>query len=356
MRRALKLAARGRGRVSPNPMVGAVVVKRGRLVGEGWHRVHGGPHAEIEALADAGARARGATLYVTLEPCAHTGRTPPCTGAILEAGVGRVVAAMKDPNPHVTGGGCRRLARRGIAVTTGLLQAESMALNAGFVHWARTGRPLVTLKIASSIDGGIATETGDSKWITGPAARREAHRLRAEHDAVVVGAATVEADDPGLTVRHIKGENPARIVFDPELRTSTAARWLSADGARRIVVASASASPRRTKAFKETGAEIWIVPGDAKSGIGIEPFVARAAAGGFLSLMVEGGGRLAGAFLAAGCVDRVRIFTAPVFLGGAARGWTRSLIVNEVKDAPRLTNVRVRRFGDDWQVEGDLNA
>ena len=355
MRRALQLAIRGRGLVSPNPMVGAVLVRKGTIVGEGWHRRWGGPHAEVDALSSVSrSDARGSTLYVTLEPCAHSGKTPPCTDAILEAKVGRVVSAMLDPNPHVTGGGGRVLARGGVGFETGLGEVQSRRLNAGFIHWADTGRPLVTLKIASSLDGGIATRSGDSKWITGEKARREAHRLRAEHDAIVVGAGTVLADDPELTVRHVRGRNPVRIVLDPGLSTSPQARWMASDGTRRIIVAGKGLSESKLEAFRSLGAEVWTLPMERTGGLRLDAVLKKAGAVGLLSLLIEGGGRLAGAFLAAGLVDRVRIFTAPVLLGGDALGWTQGLFVNQVAGAPRLKNVRVRRFGDDWQIEGEV--
>jgi diaminohydroxyphosphoribosylaminopyrimidine deaminase/5-amino-6-(5-phosphoribosylamino)uracil reductase len=211
----------------------------------------------------------------------------------------------------------------------------------------------VTLKIASSLDGGIATRSGDSKWITGETARREAHRLRAAHDAVLVGAGTVIADDPGLTVRHVRGPNPVRIVLDPELATPPTARWLAADGARRILVTAAGASAAATRAYAALGAEVWTLPADG-TGIRLDLLLDKAAAAGILSLLVEGGGRLAGSFLAGRFVDRVRIFTAPVLLGGDSLGWTGGLLVDRVAAAPRLTNVKMRRFGDDWQIEGDV--
>ncbi|MDZ4804675.1 MAG: bifunctional diaminohydroxyphosphoribosylaminopyrimidine deaminase/5-amino-6-(5-phosphoribosylamino)uracil reductase RibD [Candidatus Eisenbacteria bacterium] len=357
MRRALRLAAKGRGDVSPNPMVGAVLVRGGRVIGEGWHRAFGGTHAEVEAIRAAG-RAGGATLYVTLEPCAHQGRTPPCVDAIRDAGISRVVVAMRDPNPKVVGGGLEVLASRGVTVFMGPSAAEAAELNRGFISCVTRGRPFVTLKMAASLDGGIATANGHSRWITSPLARKAAHRLRAEHDAVLVGAATVIADDPALTVRDVRGRNPIRMVLDPSLRSSPRAAWLKRDGVRRIVVALASAPAARRKAFEAAGAEVWIgsASPDRTSwrGIRIAALLKQAAKGGITSILVEGGGRVAGAFLAAKCADRLALFTAPMLLGGDSIRWTTGLGVSRVDRAPRLSNVTIRKLGPDWLVTGDL--
>ena len=357
MRRALRLASKGRGDVSPNPMVGAVLVRGGRVIGEGWHRAFGGAHAEVEACRAAG-RAGGATLYVTLEPCAHHGKTPPCVDAIFDAGIRRVLVAMRDPNPKVAGGGLEVLASRGVDVFLGPLAAEAAELNRGFISCVTRLRPFVTLKMAASLDGGIATANGHSRWITSPLARKSAHRLRAEHDAVLVGAATVIADDPALTVRDVRGRNPVRIVLDPTLRSSPRAAWLRRDGVRRIVVARASAPAARRKAFEAAGAEVWIgsASPDRTRGGGIQPgvFLKQAAKGGITSILVEGGGRVAGAFLAAKCADRLALFTAPMLLGGDSIRWTTGLGVSRVDRAPRLSNVTIKKLGPDWLVTGDL--
>ncbi len=357
MQRALRLAAKGRGLVSPNPMVGAVLVRRGQVIGEGWHRLYGGSHAEVEACSAAG-HARGATLYVTLEPCAHHGKTPPCVDTIRDAGITRVVVAMRDPNPKVLGGGLEVLASRGIDVFMGPFAVEAAELNRGFISCVTTGRPFVTVKMAASLDGGIATASGHSRWITSPLARKEAHRLRAEHDAVLVGAATIIADDPALTVRHVRGRNPTRIVLDPLLRSSPRAAWLADDGVPCIVVALATASAARRRAFEAAGAEVWIgsAPPDRTSGRGIRigAFLKQAAKGGIASILVEGGGRVVGAFLAGTCADRLALFMAPILLGGDSIRWTTGLGVSGVDRAPRLSNVTLKKIGPDWLVSGDL--
>ncbi len=354
MARALRLAERGRGAVSPNPMVGAVVVKNDRVLGEGWHRTFGAAHAEVEALERAGTEARGAALFVTLEPCAHFGKTPPCTAAILAAGITRVVVAIRDPNPRVAGGGARLLEKRGVTVEVGLLEGKARELNRGFLTWITEGRPLVTVKLAQSLDGRIATRNGDSKWITGEEARRETHRLRARHDALLVGGATVAADNPELTVRHVRGRNPVRVVVDPELKTSRKARWLREDGTRRIVAATRRSALERRAGFAAAGAEVWILPAGPKGGVSIKALTKRLAEAGLVSVMVEGGGRLAGAFLSRGLVDRLRVFTAPILLGGEGRPWTEGLKVPRIKAAPVLREANLRKLGRDWLVEGEF--
>jgi diaminohydroxyphosphoribosylaminopyrimidine deaminase/5-amino-6-(5-phosphoribosylamino)uracil reductase len=293
-------------------------------------------------------------MFVTLEPCAHHGRTPPCVDAILEAGIRRVVVAMRDPNPHVRGGGARWLAARGIDVSVGLLQEEAAELNRGFVKWARTGFPWVTLKLATSLDGRIATRYGDSKWVTGERARAEGHRLRACHDAVAVGAGTALADDPALTVRHVRGRNPARIVLDERLASPSRAKWLADDGARRIVVTTSRAASARRRAFGEAGAEVWTVPAGRQGEVSLVSFLRAAADEGVRSILVEGGGRLAASLLRHGLVDRLELFVAPVLLGGKGRGWTDGLSVGRVADAPRLKDVRASRIGDEWHISGEV--
>jgi len=356
MGRALRLAARGRGWTSPNPMVGAVVVKRGRIVGEGYHHEVGGPHAEIWALDEAGAAARGATVYVSLEPCCHHGRTPPCTRALIAAGVTRVVAASLDPDKRVSGEGVRQLRGAGIRVDTGVREAEARRLNEGFFKRVTTGLPFVSLKAAMSLDGKIATADGESQWITGEPARRLAHRLRAEHDAIMVGVETALADDPQLTVRTGRGRSPLRVVVDSRARTSATARLLTADERRPIIAVTEAASEGNRRRLEATGAVVWICPA-ANGRVDLCWLLRRLAEEGVNSVLVEGGGTLAAGALAAGVVDRVYFFVAPLILGGAS-----ALTPVEGEGARRLTvawrvqSMRVRRVGEDLLITGEVSG
>jgi diaminohydroxyphosphoribosylaminopyrimidine deaminase/5-amino-6-(5-phosphoribosylamino)uracil reductase len=355
MAMALSLAKRGAGHTSPNPMVGAVVVKNHRVVGKGYHRAVGTPHAEVNAIDDAGAEARDATLYVTLEPCNHTGRTPPCTEKILGAGIRRVVVAMADPNPHVTGGGNAYLASRGVQVTCGVLEEKALKLNESFVKHTRTGRPFVTLKCAATLDGRLATRTGDAKWITGPRARRFVHRIRHEVDAIMVGAGTVAADDPSLTTRleNRKGRNPRRIILDTRLSLQETAKVLRpAADSDTILVAGPGAPMDKKARLAGLGATILEMPLDSGR-IDLADLMKRLGKMGITSLLVEGGGGVLASALKDGIADKVLFFYAPKILGGddgvpICRGPGAPLI----SDAVALENIRVRRFDDDVMIEG----
>jgi diaminohydroxyphosphoribosylaminopyrimidine deaminase/5-amino-6-(5-phosphoribosylamino)uracil reductase len=356
MGRALRLAARGRGWTSPNPMVGAVVVKRGRIVGEGYHHEVGGPHAEIWALDEAGAAARGATVYVSLEPCCHHGRTPPCTRALIAAGVTRVVAASLDPDKRVSGEGVRQLRGAGIRVDTGVREAEARRLNEGFFKRVATGLPFVSLKAAMSLDGKIATAGGESQWITGERARRFAHGLRAEHDAIMVGIETALADDPQLTMRTGRGRNPLRVVVDSRARTPATARLLTSDERRPIVAVTEAAPEGKRRRLEAAGAAVWISP-SVNGRVDLCWLLGRLAKEGVNSLLVEGGGTLAAGALAAGVVDRVYFFVAPLILGGAS-----ALTPVEGEGARRLAvawrvqAMRVRRVGEDLLIIGEVSG
>ncbi len=354
MKRALKLAARGEGRTSPNPMVGAVIVAGGKLVGEGYHKEYGGPHAEVWALEAAGKRSRGATAYVTLEPCSHYGKTPPCAMALIEAGVARVVAAVVDPNPKVSGRGLQLLREAGIGVEVGVMEAEARRLNAAYFKYVTTGLPLLSLKAAMSLDGKIATVSGESQWITGERARKEAHRLRAVHDAVLVGVGTVLADEPRLTVRKVRGRNPLRVVVDSEARTPPESALLTADERTPIIAVTERAPKDRVKALERAGAEVWVGPAfDGK--VDLRTLMKRLAEKQVQSVLVEGGGTVAAAALAAGLVDRVYFFIAPLIIGGErARTPVEGEGIGRLAEAWRLEGVKVRRVGEDLLISGEI--
>jgi diaminohydroxyphosphoribosylaminopyrimidine deaminase/5-amino-6-(5-phosphoribosylamino)uracil reductase len=356
MQRALDLAARARGLTSPNPMVGAVLVRDGAMIAEGFHRAAGQPHAEIEALAAAGGGARGASLYVTLEPCVHHGRTPPCAPAVVAAGVRRVVIATSDPNPRVAGRGIAALREAGIEVVTDVLAAPASALNRVFFTAMREGRPHVTLKAAATLDGKIADVHGTSQWITGDAARLEGRRLRSEADAIVVGIGTVLADDPALTVR-LEGpwpRQPLRVVLDSKARTPVTARLVQGQPAGHAVVAvGADAPDLRIRALEAAGAQVVRCPGPdgrVSPRAVLDALVTREVRG----VLVEGGAEVAAAFLDAGLVDRVAMFLAPLLLGGVSAPSAVGGAGRELKRAVVLEAVDVRRVGDDVLVEGDV--
>jgi diaminohydroxyphosphoribosylaminopyrimidine deaminase/5-amino-6-(5-phosphoribosylamino)uracil reductase len=377
MRRALALARRGRGSTRPNPMVGAVVVRNGRVIGEGFHRRAGDPHAEVNALERLGRRAAGATVYVTLEPCCHTGRTAPCTGALVAAGVARVVVGVRDPNPVVNGRGIARLRRAGIRVDVGCLEEECRELNRPFFTWVSQQRPLVTLKVAATLDGFIA-ERGSRKiaapvWITGPVARAAVHALRAEHDAILVGAGTVLADDPRLTPRlpgrrgarrarrAIERPLPLRVILDGRLRIPANATVLAPTrGARTLVVGAVGASRSRAEALRAAGAEVELLPG-RRGRRGRRGQIGRVALTDVLralarrdvqTLLVEGGAEVHAAFIAAKLVDRVAFFYAPLLVGGGVPIAAGAGL--PVARALGLSRMRVSTVGRDLLVRADI--
>lgn len=353
MRRALQLAARGRGWVEPNPMVGCVLVRRGQVLSEGWHRRFGGPHAEVEALRRCAAAA-GATAYVTLEPCCHTGKTPPCTEALIAARVKRVVAAMRDPNPLVAGGGVQRLREAGIQVQVGLLAQEAADLTAPFVKLVQQRRPWVILKWAQSIDGKIATRGGDSKWISDERARAHAHTTRGLVDGILVGINTALRDDPLLTCRAVSPRRIAtRIVLDSELKLTAGARLVrTVAEAPLLLFCSRSAAARRRRMLAAAGAEVVTAPasgGRIKLGFVLDNLGAR----GFTNLLVEGGGQVLGDFLAQRLADEAHVYIAPLLLGGdqapgplGGRGPAR--VVEGLRPPRRPT---LRPLGDGWLMQ-----
>jgi diaminohydroxyphosphoribosylaminopyrimidine deaminase/5-amino-6-(5-phosphoribosylamino)uracil reductase len=358
MLRALELAARGEGTTSPNPMVGAVLVRDGRVVGEGFHRVPGAPHAEALALRSAGPQAAGATCYVTLEPCVHHGRTPPCADALIAAGVARVVAAVRDPDPNVDGRGFERLRDAGVPVEVGEGAAAAELQNAAFLIHRRQGRPRVTLKAAASLDGKVAAPDGTSQWITGEAARADGHRLRAVADAVAVGAGTAAADDPRLTARlpGWHGRQPLRVLVDATGRTPAAGHLFDGE-APTLVATTALAPPASVKAWSEAGAEVLTCPPEpaATGEPGVDlAFLARALGDrGVLELLVEGGPRLQASFWSAGLADRIVWYLAPLVIGGdAAPGLLPAAGASTLTAARDVHVESVQRLGADLRIVG----
>jgi len=359
MRRALDLARRAEGFTSPNPMVGAVVVKDGRIVGEGYHQAAGLPHAEVNALDDAGEEASGAILYVTLEPCNHTGRTPPCTAKIIRSGIRTVVSAMDDPNPRVAGGGHAALEAQGIRVHRNVCESEARRLNEAFVKHIRTGRPFVTLKCAATLDGRIATRTGDACWVTGPASRLQVHRLRHAVDGIMVGINTVQADDPSLTTRlpaevQPNPRDPVRIILDSRLSISENAGILRLDSEAVTLIICADSVPDAARArVVLRGVEVVPMSTGSDGRIDLVGLMRYLGERDITSLLIEGGSRVIAAALAAGIVDKVMFFYAPKILGGddgvpICAGPSR----DSMADSIRVTDVRTQRFEDDLLVEG----
>jgi diaminohydroxyphosphoribosylaminopyrimidine deaminase/5-amino-6-(5-phosphoribosylamino)uracil reductase len=359
---ALRLAAKGRGKTSPNPMVGALVVKNGRIVGRGYHRGPGQPHAEILALNQAGPRAKGATLYVTLEPCCHfRKRTPPCVPAVIRSGVRQVVVAMVDPNPSVKGRGIAALRRDGITVTTGMAQEEAVKLNRAYLHWVRTGRPYVIMKAGMTLDGKVATAKGESRWITGPQARRDAHRLRGQVDAVVVGVGTVIHDDPALTARlsdrplKLATRQPLRIVLDSRLRTPpSAAVCAMQDRSKTLIVTTKRAPQSRRRPFEQAGVEVMSLP--MRNGeVSLPALMTMLGKRGLTSVLIEGGSTVNAAALREKLVNHVVLYLAPILMGGQdAKAVIGGRSPKRLADALPLRHATVRRIGKDLVLEGDL--
>jgi diaminohydroxyphosphoribosylaminopyrimidine deaminase/5-amino-6-(5-phosphoribosylamino)uracil reductase len=359
MAEALQLAEKGAGRTRPNPLVGAVVVRAGRVVGRGWHRRVGAAHAECAALTAAGAKARGATLYVNLEPCVHEGRTPPCVPKILAAGVRRVVIAHRDPDPRVSGRGFAWLRRSGIPVTVGTLAEKARALNVGYLSAHERGRPRIALKLASSLDGRVAPAKGPARWITGPAARRAAHALRASHDTIVVGAGTVRRDNPALTVRDVprRGPQPLRVVVSTDLALPSRARVLAA-GTVVATLAPEAVPPRARRAHEvraarlaRRGIAIWFLP-KGPGGVALDVLAARLAQEGRQDVLVEGGPTLAAQLADAGLVDELWLFLAPRLLGDGGRSWGFGAKPTSLGMAWQLESAVLVPLGEDFVIHG----
>lgn len=356
MKRAIRLARKGRGKTSPNPMVGAVLVREGRVVGEGYHAAAGKDHAEISALAEASKESIGATLYTNLEPCCHEGkRTPPCTEAIIRGRIQRVVSAMKDPNPLVFGKGFKILKRAGIEISEGLLLQEAQRLNEAFIKHTHTGLPYVVLKAAMTLDGRIAAASGESRWISGPKARREVDRLRADADGVMIGIGTVLADNPALCLREIKGRNPLRIVIDPLLKIPMRSHLVTSVAvAPTLVFTTIRAASTKIAALKKSGVQIEVLS-SSKGLISFEALLNDLGKRGIVRLLIEGGGKLNGIALRSNLVDRVIFYISPRFLCGEdAIAVVRGKALGGLDSALTLDQVDVRRLGDDIRIEGEV--
>ena len=355
MRRALALAARAQGKTSPNPMVGALIVKNGEVIAEDYHRTAGTPHAEALAIEKAGNRARASTLYVSLEPCCHTDkRTPPCTRAIIRAGIRRAVVAMRDPNPKVSGKGIHELEKAGIEVTSGIGEEKARRLNESYVKYITTGRPFVTLKIAMTLDGKIATPEGESKWITGEKSRRMVHRLRSSVDAVLSAIGTVKADDPEFTARIRGGRNPKRIIIDPELEIPLKARVLATPPETIIVTRESDRSKRsmdKLNYIAKSGGKVIFF----KAILNLHWLMDTLGEQGITSVLIEGGSSLNAHALEDGIVDKVMVFIAPKIIGGkksspAVGGES----YRKLEEAYTLRDIEIRRYDGDILVEGYL--
>ena len=359
MRLALRLARKARGKTSPNPMVGAVVVRGKSVVGAGYHHRAGEPHAEVMALRQAGKKAKGGTLYLNLEPCDHFGRTPPCTQAILKAGIKRVVAGMKDPNPMVSGRGIKRLTRAGVRVEVGICAEDCRELNAPFSKWITTGTPFLTLKAASSLDGKAATRSGDSRWISSETSRRYVHRLRSTVDAVMVGSGTVGRDDPLLNVRlagRKKPRHPLRVIVDSRLAIPLHSQIVRTAGDFPTLVATTpSAPPAKIALLKKAHVEVLVIGGGQDGQVHLRALMKELGRRGVLSILLEGGPTLNASALEERVVDRILLFLAPKIIGGKeAPGMIGGKGVLRVKDARRTEILKARRLGPDLVIEGRL--
>ncbi|HEV8376922.1 MAG TPA: bifunctional diaminohydroxyphosphoribosylaminopyrimidine deaminase/5-amino-6-(5-phosphoribosylamino)uracil reductase RibD [Candidatus Polarisedimenticolia bacterium] len=351
----LDLARLGEGETSPNPMVGALVVKEDRILGQGYHRRAGDPHAEIEALGLAGEESRGATLYVSLEPCVHHGRTPPCTDRLIQAGIVEVIACMKDPDPRVNGRGFERLRSAGVRVSEGTLREEAMRLNEKFVRFVTTGRPYVTLKAAMTLDGKIAAASGESRWITSEAARQEGHRLRYIHDAILVGVQTILADDPLLTARWGAGKALLRVILDSRLRTPPEARILSRTDGGSALVYTLRGSPLQARKALEARPGVEVVEVDERdSRVDLERVLEDLGRRRIVSVLIEGGGQVLGRALSSGAADHLAVFIAPKILGSAGIPAFAGSAAAGLSDAIPVYEWRWREVGGDLLVEGSL--
>ena len=352
MQRALTLAAKAKGRTSPNPMVGAIIVKAGEVIAEGWHERAGQPHAEVVALSIAGENAKDADMYVTLEPCSHQGRTGPCTDAIIKAGIKRIFVAMRDPNPLVSGKGVGKLKNAGINVQEGILEEQAANLNEIFLKWITKKVPFVACKYAMTLDGKIAAQTGDSKWITGEKARERVHLLRDTYDTILIGIGTVLADNPELTCRLPNGRNPVRVILDSRARMPCQSKLLHDEQARTIVATTELAPKESVKRIKSSRAEI-IQTKSVNGRVDLHNLLIYLAQNELTSVLVEGGGQVHGAFFKENLVDKVYAFIAPKIIGGKeALAPVGGIGVDKVADAVLLKNINIEQIGEDFLLTG----
>ncbi len=353
MQRALELAQKARGRTSPNPMVGAVIVREGKIIGEGYHERAGMPHAEVVAIQQAQNHTAGADLYVTLEPCCHWGRMPPCTEAIIEAGIARVFMAMQDPDPRVSGKGKEQLIAQGIEVVEGIAEAEARRINEFYCKYIQTGQPFVILKAAMSLDGKIATASGESQWITSPASRERVHRLRDEVDAILVGIGTVLADDPALTTRIPGGHDALRIIVDSRARLPLSARVCRLDSHVPTLLATTElASPSKLKQLESSGVQVLLLP-ESMGHVDIRALMRTLGHREITSVLVEGGSTIHAAILTSRVVDKIMLFVAPKLVGGdSAPGPIGGVGIQNLSDAIEVADLQIEPVGKDWLFTG----
>lgn len=358
MRRVLDLARKGYGRVSPNPMVGALVVKDGVVIGEGYHQGPGKPHAEVLALEEAGAQAAGATLYVNLEPCSHFGRTPPCVDKVISAGITKVVCSMEDPNSLVAGRGFKKLAASGVEVVPSFLGREARRLNESYIKFITAGLPFVTCKYAMTLDGKISTSSGQSQWISGEESHSQVHFLRKGSDGILTGVGTVISDNPRLTCRLPEKieRQPARIVVDTNLRIPLHSRVLTEDSSRTIIATTEKSCPIQRERIKETGSEVLVVSTDSEGRVDLKELIGRLGKQGISSLLVEGGPGLITSMFEAGLIDKFVVFVAPKIIGGnEAPAPVGGVGVERIGEAVVLEEVEIRKMGRDVMITGYVN-
>lgn len=349
MKRALLLARKGIGRTSPNPSVGCVIVKNGIIIGEGWHKKAGTFHAEVHALEQAGSNSKDAEVYVTLEPCCHTGKTPPCVNALIAAGVKRIFIGMTDPNPIVSGGGIKELKKAGIEVVCGVLEDECKILNRSFIKHITTGLPYMTYKCAMTLDGKIASVTGESRWISGELSRKFVHKMRSKSDAIMVGVDTIIADNPQLTVRHIKGRNPIRIIVDSTLRTPESVAVLSGELAKKTIIATTEKNPQFHIRYQQSGATV-LVCNTIDGKVDLFDLLKKLGKRGIQSILLEGGSRLAGEALRHGLIDECVFFYAPKVIGSDGFSPFAMTGVTSMSNSIHFSNISVRHIGDDTVI------